>query len=207
MVERPARKKRSSHFRGVGKSCEKCSVNERNLRSHTTDHTCIHGLIELLQTVSSGCQRKLCQCTFVWVRLYALKSGIFVVVRKRPERPGSMDQDNIPFWSEAILRWWNSMWSTAGSTSAFSPDHTSSAVGLGCLVSYRIGACRIMPILPTTHAVVKIQRNNRSSTMATYFQSSFTCKKARLLLSEREKIRHIACEDANDERQCMLLMI
>ena len=34
-----------------------------------------------------------------------------------------------------------------------------------------------MPAVPTTTAMVKIQRNNRSRTIATYFQSSFACGK------------------------------
>ena len=34
----------------------------------------------------------------------------------------------------------------------------------------------MMPKVPTKHAVVKIHRNRRSSTMATYFQSSIIWK-------------------------------
>ena len=33
----------------------------------------------------------------------------------------------------------------------------------------------MMPAVPTTTAIVKIHRNNRSRTIATYFQSSFAC--------------------------------
>lgn len=36
-----------------------------------------------------------------------------------------------------------------------------------------------IPIVPKTHTNTKIQRNRRSITMATYFQSSLTCKTKR----------------------------
>lgn len=49
-------------------------------------------------------------------------------------------------------------------------------ISMGTLVSYRVGACKIIPAVPTTTAIVKIHKNNRSKTIATYFQSSFTCK-------------------------------
>lgn len=42
----------------------------------------------------------------------------------------------------------------------------------GLELSYKAGACRIIPKVPTIQAVVKIHRNRRSSTNATYFQSS-----------------------------------
>ena len=47
---------------------------------------------------------------------------------------------------------------------------------IGVRSSYKLGACKIIPAVPTHTANVNIHRNNRSSTMATYFQSSFTCK-------------------------------
>lgn len=37
--------------------------------------------------------------------------------------------------------------------------------------------CRNIPTVPKTHTKTKIQRNRRSITMATYFQSSLTCKR------------------------------
>lgn len=54
---------------------------------------------------------------------------------------------------------------------------SDSFISMGIRVSQSVGACRIMPAVPTTTAIVKIHRNRRSSTMATYFQSSFTCFK------------------------------
>ena len=47
-------------------------------------------------------------------------------------------------------------------------------MSIGILESYNVGACKIMPAVPTTTAIVKIHKNKRSSTIATYFQSSFT---------------------------------
>lgn len=49
-------------------------------------------------------------------------------------------------------------------------------ISMGTRVSYRVGACKIIPAVPTTTAIVKIHKNNRSKTIATYFQSSFTWK-------------------------------
>lgn len=51
-----------------------------------------------------------------------------------------------------------------------------SVTSIGIRESYNVGACKIMPAVPTTTAIVKIHKNKRSSTMATYFQSSFTVK-------------------------------
>lgn len=51
------------------------------------------------------------------------------------------------------------------------PEHLRS---IGIRSSYSVGACSIMPAVPASTASVKIHRNNRSSTIATYFQSSFT---------------------------------
>lgn len=47
---------------------------------------------------------------------------------------------------------------------------------MGTRVSYSVGACKIIPAVPTTTAIVKIHKNSRSKTIATYFQSSFTWK-------------------------------
>merc|ERR1719477_237011 len=41
-------------------------------------------------------------------------------------------------------------------------------------VSYSVGACRIIPAVPTMTAIVKIHKNSLSKTIATYFQSSLT---------------------------------
>lgn len=38
-----------------------------------------------------------------------------------------------------------------------------------------MGACRIMPAVPANTASVNIHKNSLSKTIATYFQSSFTC--------------------------------
>lgn len=54
-----------------------------------------------------------------------------------------------------------------------------SVTSIGILESYNVGACKIMPAVPTTTAIVKIHKNKRSSTIATYFQSSFTYAKKR----------------------------
>ena len=43
-----------------------------------------------------------------------------------------------------------------------------------CLSSYKVGAWSMIPAVPTNTATVKIQRKSRSSTIATYFQSSIT---------------------------------
>lgn len=48
-------------------------------------------------------------------------------------------------------------------------------MSIGILESYKVGACNIIPAVPTTTAIVKIHKNKRSSTIATNFQSSFTC--------------------------------
>lgn len=48
---------------------------------------------------------------------------------------------------------------------------------IGLRSSYNVGACRIMPAVPTNTANVNIHKNSLSSTMATYFQSSFTWNK------------------------------
>jgi len=42
-----------------------------------------------------------------------------------------------------------------------------------------VGAWKMMPSVPTVHAVVNSQRNNRSRTSAMYFQSSLICVDAR----------------------------
>ena len=47
-------------------------------------------------------------------------------------------------------------------------------MSMGLFVSYSDGACRIIRHVPNTHASVKIHRKSRSSTIATYFQSSST---------------------------------
>lgn len=49
-------------------------------------------------------------------------------------------------------------------------------MSIGTRVSYNVGACNIMPAVPTTTAIVNNHKNKRSNTIATYFQSSFTCK-------------------------------
>lgn len=49
-----------------------------------------------------------------------------------------------------------------------------SVTSIGIRESYNVGACKMMPAVPTTTAIVKSHKNKRSSTMATYFQSSFT---------------------------------
>lgn len=49
-------------------------------------------------------------------------------------------------------------------------------MSIGFVSSYRLGARSIIIPVPTTHASVNIHRNILSSTIATYFQSSSTCK-------------------------------
>lgn len=49
---------------------------------------------------------------------------------------------------------------------------SESLMSIGMRSSYKVGACRIIPAVPTITANVKIQRNNLSNTIATYFQSS-----------------------------------
>lgn len=48
-------------------------------------------------------------------------------------------------------------------------------ISIGTRWSYNVGACKIIPAVPTTTAIVNNHKNKRSSTIATYFQSSFTC--------------------------------
>lgn len=47
-------------------------------------------------------------------------------------------------------------------------------ISIGTRVSYKVGACNMMPAVPTMTAIVNNHRNRRSKTIATYFQSSFT---------------------------------
>lgn len=49
-------------------------------------------------------------------------------------------------------------------------------MSIGTLVSYNVGACKMIPAVPTTTAIVNSHKNKRSKTIATYFQSSFTCE-------------------------------
>ena len=51
---------------------------------------------------------------------------------------------------------------------------SESLTSMGMRSSYKVGAWRIIPAVPTITARVKIHRNNLSSTIATYFQSSLT---------------------------------
>lgn len=48
---------------------------------------------------------------------------------------------------------------------------------IGFVVSYNTGACKIIDTVPTIQANVNIHKNNLSSTIATYFQSSITCNR------------------------------
>lgn len=47
-------------------------------------------------------------------------------------------------------------------------------MSMGTRVSYKVGACSIMPAVPTMTAIVNNHKNKRSNTIATYFQSSLT---------------------------------
>lgn len=51
-------------------------------------------------------------------------------------------------------------------------------LSMGLRSSYRVGACKMMPAVPANTANENIHRKSRSSTMATNFQSSFTCIEA-----------------------------
>ena len=53
---------------------------------------------------------------------------------------------------------------------------SANCLSIGILSSYNVGACKIIPAVPTKTASVKIQRNSLSKTIATYFQSSLTLK-------------------------------
>lgn len=48
-------------------------------------------------------------------------------------------------------------------------------ISIGTRVSYNVGACNMIPAVPTMTAIVNNHKNKRSNTIATYFQSSFTC--------------------------------
>lgn len=68
---------------------------------------------------------------------------------------------------------------------------SDSLISIGMRSSYKVGACRIMAAVPSRTAVVKIHKKSRSSTMATYFQSSRTCvrqqnNKMRITHTDRE---------------------
>jgi len=54
-------------------------------------------------------------------------------------------------------------------------DISDNLTSIGMRSSYNVGAWRMIPAVPTSTAKVKIQRKSRSNTIATYFQSSFTC--------------------------------
>lgn len=47
-------------------------------------------------------------------------------------------------------------------------------ISMGTLVSYKVGARKMIPAVPNTTAIVNNHKNRRSNTMATNFQSSFT---------------------------------
>lgn len=65
-------------------------------------------------------------------------------------------------------------WVTCGFTVA---DAISDIfMSIGTRVSYKVGAWSMIPAVPTTTAIVNNHKNKRSNTIATYFQSSFTCK-------------------------------
>lgn len=53
-------------------------------------------------------------------------------------------------------------------------------LSIGIRSSYSVGACRMMPAVPANTANVNIHKNSRSRTIATYFQSSFTCGRAQV---------------------------
>lgn len=61
----------------------------------------------------------------------------------------------------------------------FVADHMRGLSELGCWLGgiwlWKRG-WRNKPRVPTTHTITKIHRNIRSTTIATYFQSSITCK-------------------------------
>lgn len=60
-------------------------------------------------------------------------------------------------------------------------------MSIGCVLSYKLGACNMIAAVPKTQANAKSHRNKRSRTMATYFQSSSTCKKKDKGTQEKEK--------------------
>lgn len=53
-------------------------------------------------------------------------------------------------------------------------------ISIGCVVSYKLGACSIINAVPNIQANANSQRNKRSNTIATYFQSSSTCEQKRI---------------------------
>lgn len=55
-------------------------------------------------------------------------------------------------------------------------------MSIGCVLSYKVGACNMINAVPKIHANANSHRNKRSNTKATYFQSS--CKS---ILVEEEK--------------------
>lgn len=61
-------------------------------------------------------------------------------------------------------------------------------MSIGTRSSYNVGACNIIPAVPTTTANVKIHKNNLSNTIATYFQSSLTCDV--MLITRKRKMRN-----------------
>lgn len=61
----------------------------------------------------------------------------------------------------------------------FAAHHMRGVSELGCwlgVIGFWKTGWRNRPKVPTTHTITKIHRNIRSTTIATYFQSSITCK-------------------------------
>lgn len=62
-----------------------------------------------------------------------------------------------------------------GQRTTVAAANSENFLSIGIRSSQRVGACKIMPAVPTRTARVNIHRKSLSRTIATYFQSSFTC--------------------------------
>lgn len=76
---------------------------------------------------------------------------------------------------------------------------------MGARSSYSVGACRMMPAEPTTTASVKIHRNRRSKTIATYFQSSFTWKRQTVECARSRRKRGVSASKSAYPGRLLLL--
>lgn len=70
-------------------------------------------------------------------------------------------------------------------------------MSIGCVSSYKLGACSMINAVPKIHANANSHRNKRSNTMATYFQSSSTWKREKKKRKRGHKMKMnitISCE-------------
>lgn len=88
------------------------------------------------------------------------------------QRLKSAHNNEHPNWMPTYLLY-------EGETAVFVAHHMRGVSEMGCsfwVIGFWKTGWRNKPKVPTTHTITKIHRNMRSTTMATYFQSSITCE-------------------------------